>query len=126
VHDSLRPKILKLLDQHRLMTLATNRPDGWPQATVGYVKDGLTLYFPGSLKSQKAVNLARDSRVSLTSVDHPMAIAGLSTAAQANSHQSDRSSESHETAAGSAYGEITVGHRKYHFCCAVLCGSAGR
>ena len=130
MHDSLRRKILKLLDQHRLMTLATNRPDGWPQATVGYVKDGLTLYFLCSLKSQKAANLARDSRVSLTSVDHdvskPMAIAGLSTADQANSHRSDRSSESHETAAGSAYGEITVGHRKYHFCCAVLCGSAGR
>jgi len=66
VHDSLRRKILKLLDQHRLMTLATNRPDGWPQATVGYVKDGLTLYFLCNLKSQKAANLARDSRVSLT------------------------------------------------------------
>jgi general stress protein 26 len=107
VHDSLRRKILKLLDQHRLMTLATNRPDGWPQATVGYVKDGLTLYFLCSLKTQKGANLARDSRVSLTSVDHdvsnPMAIAGLSTAAQANSHRSDRSSESRETAAGSAY-----------------------
>jgi len=25
------------------MTVATNRPDGWPQATtVGYVNDGLT------------------------------------------------------------------------------------
>lgn len=63
MHDSLRRKILKLLDQHRLMTLATNRPDGWPQATVGYVKDGLTLYFLCSLKSQKAASLARDSRV---------------------------------------------------------------
>jgi len=32
------------LDQHRIMTLATLPPDGWPQAmTVGYVNDGLTL-----------------------------------------------------------------------------------
>jgi hypothetical protein len=29
---TLKSKILELLDQHRLMSLATNRPDGWPQA----------------------------------------------------------------------------------------------
>jgi hypothetical protein len=35
---ALKSKILELLNQHRLMTIATNRPDGWPQATtVGYV-----------------------------------------------------------------------------------------
>ena len=46
MNASLRNKILELLDRHRLMTVATNRPDGWPQATtVGYVNDGLTLYF---------------------------------------------------------------------------------
>jgi hypothetical protein len=69
------------------MTLATNRPDGWPQATtVGYVHDGLTLYFLCSPRSQKAKNLARDSRVSLT-IDHdvlaPSTITGLSMAAEA-------------------------------------------
>ena len=85
--DTLKSKILDLLDQHRIMTVATNRPDGWPQATtVGYVNDGLTIYFLCSPQSQKAANLARDSRVSLT-VDHdvsdPMAITGLSMAAQA-------------------------------------------
>jgi PPOX class probable F420-dependent enzyme len=85
--DTLKSKILELLDQHRLMTVATNRPDGWPQATtVGYVNDGLTIYFLCSPQSQKAANLARDSRVSLT-IDHdtsdPMAITGLSMAAQA-------------------------------------------
>ena len=87
--DTSKSKILELLDQHRLMTLATNRPDGWPQATtVGYVNDGLTIYFLCSPQSQKAANLARDSRVSLT-IDHdtsdPMAITGLSMAAQAQS-----------------------------------------
>ena len=69
------------------MVIATNRPDGWPQATTaGYVNDGLTIYFLSSPQSQKAANLARDSRVSLT-IDHdvsdPMAITGLSMAAQA-------------------------------------------
>ena len=39
----IRKKILALLDQHRIMTIATLRPDGWPQATtVGYVNEGLT------------------------------------------------------------------------------------
>ena len=85
--DILKSKILELLDRHRLMTVATNRPDGWPQATtVGYVNDVLTIYFLCSPQSQKAANLARDSRVSLT-IDHdvsnPMAITGLSMAALA-------------------------------------------
>ena len=83
----IEKKILDLLNQHRLMRVATNRPDGWPQATtVGYVNDGLTLYFLCSPDSQKARNLARDSRISLA-IDHdtsdPMAITGLSMAAEA-------------------------------------------
>ena len=87
MEDAIRAKILDLLDQHRLMTVATNRPDGWPQATtVGYVNDGLTIYFLCGLQSQKARNISRDNRVSLT-IDHdtndPMAITGLSMAAHA-------------------------------------------
>ncbi len=83
----IRKKILALLDQHRIMTIATLRPDGWPQATtVGYVNEDLTLYFLCGLESQKATNLARDDRVSLT-IDHDtpdlMAITGLSMAARA-------------------------------------------
>ena len=85
--EAIKGRILKLLDQHRIMTLATLRPDGWPQATtVGYVSEGLTLYFLCGLESQKAANLARDDRVSLT-IDHDtadlMAITGLSMAAHA-------------------------------------------
>ena len=85
--EEMRSKILALLDQHRIMTLATLRPDGWPQATtVGYVNEGLTLYFLCGPDSQKAANLARDDRVSLT-IDHDtpdlMAITGLSMAAHA-------------------------------------------
>ena len=85
--EEIRKKILTLLDQHRIMTVATLRPDGWPQATtVGYANDGLTLYFLCGRDSQKAANLARDDRVSLT-IDHDtsdlMAITGLSMAAHA-------------------------------------------
>lgn len=85
--DDIRQKILALLNQHRIMTVATLRPDGWPQATtVGYVNEGLTLYFLCGLDSQKAKNLARDNRLSLT-IDHDtadlMAITGLSMAGRA-------------------------------------------
>ena len=85
--EEIRQKILTLLDQHRIMTIATLRPDGWPQATtVGYGNDGLTLYFLCGPESQKAANLARDDRVSLT-IDHDtpqvMDITGLSMAARA-------------------------------------------
>jgi nitroimidazol reductase NimA-like FMN-containing flavoprotein (pyridoxamine 5'-phosphate oxidase superfamily) len=86
--EKIRKKILTLLDEHRIMTIATLRPDGWPQATtVGYVNVDLTLYFLCGLDSQKAANLARDDRVSLT-IDHDapqiMEITGLSMAARAH------------------------------------------
>lgn len=95
--DVIKHKILALLDQHRIMTLATLRPDGWPQATtVGYVNEGLTLYFLCGLDSQKAANLARDGRVSLT-IDHDtpnlMAITGLSMAARAQPVEDEAEAE---------------------------------
>ena len=85
---SIERKIVDLLNGHRIMTLATLRPDGWPQATtVGYVNEGLTLWFLCGLDSQKAKNLGKDDRVSIT-VDHDtpdtMAITGLSMAARAH------------------------------------------
>ena len=88
MEDGIRRQVLALLDQHRIMTVATVRPDGWPQATtVGYVNEGLTLYFLCGLDSQKARNLAQDDRISLT-IDHDtadlMAITGLSMAARAH------------------------------------------
>lgn len=84
----LKQKIVALLESHRIMTIATLRPDGWPQATtVGYVNEGLTLWFLCGLESQKAKNLALDNRVSIT-IDHDtpdiMSITGLSMAARAH------------------------------------------
>jgi general stress protein 26 len=83
----IRNRILTLLEQHRIMTIATLRPDGWPQATtVSYVNEGLTLCFFCGLHSQKAANLARNDRVSLTIADDTpelMATSGLSMAARA-------------------------------------------
>ena len=85
--EPMRRKILSLLEQNRIMTIATVRPDGWPQATtVGFSYEGLTLYFLCGQDSQKARNLARDDRVSIT-IDHDslqvLEITGLSMAARA-------------------------------------------
>lgn len=84
---ALRTRILELLDDHRILSLATLRPDGWPQATtVGYASRDLTLWFMCGKDSQKARNLALDNRVSLTidrDTTDPMAISGLSMAARA-------------------------------------------
>jgi nitroimidazol reductase NimA-like FMN-containing flavoprotein (pyridoxamine 5'-phosphate oxidase superfamily) len=53
---------------------------------VGYANEGLTIYFVCGSDSQKAANLARDDRVSLT-IDHDtpqvIEITGLSMAAHA-------------------------------------------
>jgi general stress protein 26 len=62
--------ILDLLRQHNILTLATVREDGFPQATtVGYANDGLTIYVGCGADSQKARNVRRCANVSLT-VDH--------------------------------------------------------
>jgi general stress protein 26 len=83
----LHALILKLLDANRLMSVATIRPDGWPQNTVvGYANDDLKLYSFVARTSQKFVNIARDPRVSIAIANDmvdPNAIQGLSMAARA-------------------------------------------
>lgn len=63
---ALMERINEVLRGHRVMTVATLRPDGWPQATVvNYAADGLRLYFVVAAQSQKLANLRRDPRVSI-------------------------------------------------------------
>ena len=85
-HEFKRQAIA-LLDQHRIMTIATNRPDGWPQATVvGYANDGLIIYCVVARDGQKYANIIRDPRVSLAIANdypQPLQIKGLSIAARA-------------------------------------------
>ncbi|MGE3301550.1 MAG: pyridoxamine 5'-phosphate oxidase family protein [Hyphomonadaceae bacterium] len=84
---ALRDLILKILAEHRILTLATVRPDGWPQATtVGYVAEGMTLYFLCGADSQKARNIAACDKVSLTiddDADEMQNLKGVSMAARA-------------------------------------------
>ena len=80
-------QIVDLLNEHRIMTMATNREDGWPQATVvGYCNDGMVIYCTVSRDSQKYANIMRDPRVSLAiarDYPQPLQIKGLSIAATA-------------------------------------------
>jgi nitroimidazol reductase NimA-like FMN-containing flavoprotein (pyridoxamine 5'-phosphate oxidase superfamily) len=63
---ALRSKILDLLERHHMMTLATIRPDGFPQATtVNYVHEGFNLYFATDATSQKAGNIKINNKVSV-------------------------------------------------------------
>ena len=83
----LKTLVLRVLDGHRVMTIATNRPDGWPQATiVGYVNDGFLLYSFVARNSQKYANIVRDPRVSIaigSDAPRPLDIQGLSLAGRA-------------------------------------------
>ena len=59
--------ILAVLQAHNILTLATIREDGYPQATtVGYVHEGLTLYVGTFAQAQKVANIRRCPKVSLT------------------------------------------------------------
>ncbi len=65
--SATREKIVAILAGAYDMTLATIRPDGYPQATtVGYVNDGVKIYFGTAANSQKARNIALCDKVSLT------------------------------------------------------------
>lgn len=62
-----RKFIQDIIDNARDLTLATIRPDGYPQATtVSYANDGLTIYVGIGKESQKAKNVRFCDKVSLT------------------------------------------------------------
>ena len=81
-------RILDLLKSHNIMTIATVRKDGYPQATtVTYANDGLDIYFGCERTAQKVRNIRRNPKVSLT-IDRDYRdwnrIKGLSMAADAH------------------------------------------
>lgn len=66
-----RGQIVSIIDAAADLTVATIREDGYPQATtVSFVNDGLAIYFGTWIKSQKAQNIARCDKVSVT-IDLP-------------------------------------------------------
>jgi nitroimidazol reductase NimA-like FMN-containing flavoprotein (pyridoxamine 5'-phosphate oxidase superfamily) len=68
--EALRSRILEVLQRQHIMTVATIRPDGYPQATtVNYIHDDLILYFASAATSQKAGNIKLNDKVSVAIVD---------------------------------------------------------
>jgi nitroimidazol reductase NimA-like FMN-containing flavoprotein (pyridoxamine 5'-phosphate oxidase superfamily) len=64
---ALREQITSIINDVQDLTIATVREDGYPQATtVSYVNDGLTIYFGTVDDTQKARNIARNNKVSVT------------------------------------------------------------
>lgn len=69
--ETLKTRVLGVLSENRIMAVATLRADGWPQTTmVGYIHDGLVLYFAIGRTSQKLANMARDPRISIAIGHH--------------------------------------------------------
>jgi nitroimidazol reductase NimA-like FMN-containing flavoprotein (pyridoxamine 5'-phosphate oxidase superfamily) len=67
VDKSIERFIMDIIDHGKDLTLATVRPDGYPQATtVSYANDGMDIYIGIGKDSQKADNLRRNNKVSLT------------------------------------------------------------
>jgi general stress protein 26 len=79
--------VLDIMKDHNILTLATLREDGYPQATtVTYVNDGQTIYFVTARDSQKVKNITSCNKVSLTidkEYEDWKKIKGLSMAATA-------------------------------------------
>ncbi|MFZ0266112.1 pyridoxamine 5'-phosphate oxidase family protein [Caulobacter sp.] len=75
--EMLGRRVQSILAENRIMAVATLRADGWPQTTmVGYVYDGLVLYFVINRASQKLANTAHDPRVSIAIGHHESDEAG--------------------------------------------------
>jgi len=64
IHGAAVETVARLLEHERLMSVGTIRADGSPQVTtVGYINEGLNLYFVTGRESQKLANLQADPRV---------------------------------------------------------------
>jgi hypothetical protein len=64
-----------ILDSHRIMSISTIRPDGWPQTTiVGYANEGYDIFFLIFRSSQKFANILRDERVSIAIGKEPRSL----------------------------------------------------
>lgn len=87
MHQALRDKAVDIIESCQHMTVATNREDGFPQATVvSFISDGLMLFFSCGVASQKALNLTRDARASVAMTapyDDWMSIRGVSMGVEA-------------------------------------------
>jgi general stress protein 26 len=67
MEQSIKEFILNVMANANDLTLATIRPDGYPQATtVSFAFDGLAMYVGVGKDSQKVRNIRQNNKVSLT------------------------------------------------------------
>jgi nitroimidazol reductase NimA-like FMN-containing flavoprotein (pyridoxamine 5'-phosphate oxidase superfamily) len=65
--QSKKEFVLGVIGKAKDLTLATVRPDGYPQATtVSFANDDMTLYIGVGKESQKLANIRFSNKVSLT------------------------------------------------------------
>ncbi len=80
-------KVIEILRDNRLATLATVDPDGWPHCTmIGIAHEEISLFFVIARNSQKFIDIGRDDRVSLAigrDVIDPSSIRALTIKARA-------------------------------------------
>ena len=81
-------KVIEILRDNRLASLATADPDGWPHGTlVGIANDGTRIYSIVAHNRQKLIDIERDDRVSLAigrDVIDPSSIKALAIKARAH------------------------------------------
>ncbi len=81
-------KVIEILRDNRLASLATADPDGWPHCTmVGIASTDARIYFVVAHNSQKLIDIERDDRVSLAighDVIDPSSIRALAIKARAH------------------------------------------
>ena len=69
---------IKILNQHRIMSISTVRPDGWPQTTVvGYANRGFDIFFLIFRASQKFANILKNDRISIAVAEEPAEMSQL-------------------------------------------------
>jgi nitroimidazol reductase NimA-like FMN-containing flavoprotein (pyridoxamine 5'-phosphate oxidase superfamily) len=69
---SLEQPAIRILNEHRIMTISTVRPDGWPQSTVvGYANRGFDIFFLIFRASQKFANIQKNDRISIAVAEEP-------------------------------------------------------
>jgi len=76
--EAVEQPAVRILNAHRIMSISTVRPDGWPQTTVvGYTNQGFDLFFMIVRSSQKFANIQADDRISIAVAVEPSEISQL-------------------------------------------------
>jgi hypothetical protein len=84
--DAVEHPAIRILNRHRVMSISTVRPDGWPQTTVvGYANKGFDIFFLIFRASQKYANIRHDDRISIAVAAEPVELNQL-TAVYAGAH----------------------------------------